>query len=109
MIRDGYELDPQQTDAAVRWLELNAPEDAVGIRAIVPSFKLAEHGGDRKSEEAQNQVGPTKLIGNTAAYYLARLERDGQASRSPFGAASHRIGRTPQAHSRQRHARFFSV
>lgn len=33
------------------------------------------HGGDRKSQRAKNQVGNTKLIGNTREYNLARLKK----------------------------------
>jgi hypothetical protein len=41
---------------------------------------LGQHGGDRKSEQAKDQVGNTKLIsagGTTRDYILARLDRDG--------------------------------
>lgn len=39
--------------------------------------QLAKHGGDRKSEQVKDQVGNTKLIGNTHNYITARLKRDG--------------------------------
>ena len=44
-------------------------------------FKLGKYGGDRRSEEAQNQddVVILKPARHSAAYLLARLERDHHA------------------------------
>ena len=34
MILRGYELEPEEIEIAVRWLELNSPEDAIGLPEV---------------------------------------------------------------------------
>lgn len=75
MIRDGYGLEPEEVAIAVRWLELNPPDEPLALEAAV---KLGRHGGDRRSEKVRDQVRDTKLkpSTDTKAYVLARLDRD---------------------------------
>jgi hypothetical protein len=58
---------------AVDWLRLNPPAHPLPLET---AKKLARHGGDRRSAD---QVGRSNLKGNTRAYWLARMERDGRA------------------------------
>lgn len=86
MIRNGYELDPQQIELAVAWLKINEPSAAIPLNDV--SAKVAEarkrplpdHGGDRKSEVHDNQGSDATLNsakgGRGAEYLLRRLARD---------------------------------
>ena len=74
MIREGYGLEPDEIAIAVRWLELNPPNEPVSLDQAVT---LGEHGGDRKSEKVKDRVGNARLKGNgSIERILARLDRD---------------------------------
>lgn len=74
MIRTGYRLDPAEVDTAYNWLSQRKPEWAVPFKQAV---KLGQHGGDRKSQQAEDQGDNVTLIrGNQRTYTLARLHRD---------------------------------
>ena len=70
LIRRGYELEPEEIHLAVRWLELNEPEVAVGLpegkakaktaaertqeAAVATTGEVLPRGGDKKSEGAES-------------------------------------------------------
>jgi len=73
--------DAKATGAGARVVEgreYTRPEWATPFADMVAVGKLAAHGGDRKSKAEVDQPRNTSLIGHsdTAAYILARLERD---------------------------------
>lgn len=74
MIRDGYGLEPEEVAIAVRWLELNPPDDPVPMETAV---KLGRHGGPRYAECTDDQGSDiTTLMGRGSEYIKARLRRD---------------------------------
>lgn len=52
LVRDGYGLEPEEIDLAVRWLQLNEPESAVGIGEV-----LARTAGERTAAAARATTG----------------------------------------------------
>jgi hypothetical protein len=85
---------PHGTRDAFYREELGAPEPM--LTQLKEAQQLMAHGGDRKSAKVQlqlggdrkptnsdDQVGDTKLIGHTAPYYRARLERDVADAKHP--------------------------
>lgn len=90
MIRNGYELDPQQIELAVAWLKINEPDAAVGIDDV--SKKVAEarekpiakvgkpvgaKGGNQHTANVDNINKSEQVKGGTSAeYLLRRLARD---------------------------------
>jgi hypothetical protein len=74
MIRNGYELDPQQIELAVAWLKINEPGAAVGIGDIVP-LRDPKGGRPRKEENLDN-VKVLNKGGNDTDYTLRRIARD---------------------------------
>lgn len=82
MIRNGYELDPQQIELAVAWLKINEPGAAVGIDDI--GKKVAEAKAnpakDPKGGRPPNDTKGSKLEplpkGSNNRRDLARLARD---------------------------------
>jgi hypothetical protein len=81
MIRNGYELDPQQIDLAVAWLKINEPGAAVGIDDIgkkvaeARTKPLPDVGPLTESEKA-NGYNITNKRGTDTDYTLRRLARD---------------------------------
>lgn len=80
-IRDGLGLDASLVEfalAGLRSLGVSAPASL--DRATSEGRRLAQHGGDRRSEEArENQPDGCKVepgYGNSTAYTIARLDRD---------------------------------
>lgn len=77
-MRDGLDLDPVAVDLAIGFLRAAELEVPIEFSAAVEEGrKLAAHGGDRRSERA-NQGDNHNLDsrGTSAAYTIARLERD---------------------------------
>jgi hypothetical protein len=73
MIRNGYELDPQQIELAVAWLKINEPDSAIGIGDIVP-LRDPKGGRPKKEDNLSNlQVTPP---GNSNERVIRRLARD---------------------------------
>lgn len=77
MIRNGYELDPQQIELAVEWLKINEPDSAVGIDVIAEAIatkEKAKRGPKPKDSISTNlvEIGST----NTNKNVLRRLARD---------------------------------
>lgn len=71
MIRDGYGLEPEEVEIAVRWLELNHPEEPVGL----PDALLrAKRGRPKKEEEKASRANV--YYGDNEAYWTAVLARD---------------------------------
>jgi hypothetical protein len=82
MIREGYELVPEEIDVALEWLRLNPPKEAI-------SFDTAKRMGAREIGIEGGKAGPgrghkTDVNGarlskspHSRAYILARLARDG--------------------------------
>jgi transcriptional regulator with XRE-family HTH domain len=63
MIRNGYELDPQQIELAIAWLKINEPQAAVGIvevskRVLIRDVRQ-EHP-DWTQQQIADEVGVTK-------------------------------------------------
>lgn len=75
LIHRGLELDRKEIKHALDWLRLAKPNKPISLK---DATILGKHGGDRKSGQAKNQVGITKLksSNNDAIYALARLDRD---------------------------------
>jgi hypothetical protein len=76
MIREGYRLEPDEIAIAVRWLELNPPNEPLSLDQAVT---LGKHGGDRRSKAKADQVDIINLKhkgGTSRDYILARLDRD---------------------------------
>jgi hypothetical protein len=76
MIRDGYNLKPEEVALAIEWLKLNPSEhNPVPLKIAV---KLGKRGRPKKGQEKGGDStffeGVTK---NTKAHWLARLDRDG--------------------------------
>jgi hypothetical protein len=92
MIRNGYELDPQQIDLAVAWLKINEPTAAVGIDdiskkiadakaeplATKPGKPVGSKGGNQHTVANVDNVNKSKPStgGNETSYTLRRLARD---------------------------------
>jgi hypothetical protein len=74
MIRNGYELDPQQIELAVSWLKINEPQIAVGLGDIVP-LRDPKGGRPRKDENLDN-IKVSNKGGTDTDYTLRRLARD---------------------------------
>jgi hypothetical protein len=78
MIRNGYELDPQQIELAVAWLKINEPGAAVGIDDI--GKKVAEARSDKTKQGERNDLLPDNIRkssgGTDTDYTLRRLARD---------------------------------
>ena len=47
MVREGYDLKPEEIDVAIRWLKLNPPKEAISFAAVK---KLSGWGTNRRSE-----------------------------------------------------------
>lgn len=79
MIRDGYNLVPEEINIALEWLRLNPPDEPLPLEQAI---KFGRHGGDRRSLEMRNKITDQpdnvslKGYGNSRAYMLARLDRD---------------------------------
>lgn len=76
MIREGYNLVPEEIDIAVAWLRLNPTDDPVPIE--VP---LRKQGRPSKGEEKHGQ---SIIKSQTKAHWLARLKRDHPEIRSAY-------------------------
>jgi hypothetical protein len=74
MIREGYRLEPEEINIAVEWLKLNPPDEPLPLDQAV---KLGRRGRPKKGEE-KGDVVTLKGRGNSSAYILARLDRDGR-------------------------------
>jgi hypothetical protein len=80
MIRNGFDLDPVEVELAVAWLKHNEPEVEIGLTELSAKIAearakpLAEHGGDRKSED--QGCNTTLKTRGTVDYTLKRLARD---------------------------------
>jgi hypothetical protein len=77
MIREGYQLQPDEIAIAVRWLELNPPNEPVSLDQAIT---LGKRGRPKKGEEKHGNA--ILKPGTHRAYILARLDRD----RSPLAA-----------------------
>jgi hypothetical protein len=87
MIRDGYDLSPEEIRVAVEWLKLNPPDEPISLPAV-QEWVAAEWGGAREGagrpkageQREGNQADNISLnkpeYGTSAAYTLARLNRD---------------------------------
>jgi hypothetical protein len=73
MVREGYDLEPEEIAVAVEWLRLN-PDNVP--RSLERVQNLAGWGGDRRSEKAKDQDRVPTLKTRGRAYDLARLKRD---------------------------------
>jgi len=88
MIRNGYELDPQQIDLAVAWLKINEPSEAVSIDDIgkkIADAKAKPLPPDDQTVQPRNPNGrkgkesssdSTRLNDRSNNYTLRRLARD---------------------------------
>ena len=85
MIRNGYELDPQQIELAIAWLKINGTDAAIGIddvKAKIASAKAdpllpedVKHGRPKVSERSVDNINTSKG-GTGTDYTLRRLARD---------------------------------
>jgi len=85
MVRNGYELDPQEIEIAVAWLKINEPDTAIGIGDIKAKVADArkkpllpddvKEGRPKSSERSVDNVNTSKG-GNATDYTLRRLARD---------------------------------
>jgi hypothetical protein len=85
MICDGYGLNPEEVEIAVRWLELKPHNEPISLEAAV---KLGKHGGDRGNQHTggKRQADNVSLAhGTSLAYTLARLKRDLIFQRNSLG------------------------
>jgi hypothetical protein len=88
MISDGYGLEPEEVEIAVRWLQLNHPEEPIGLPKVL---KLGKHGGARKEKSADEQADRVSLKhGNSSDYLAARLERDSPETLAAFHRGEHK-------------------
>lgn len=83
MIRNGYELDPQQIELAVAWLKINGTDAAIGIdevtkRRIAEAVKTKEPG--KRGPKPKEDVIDNNVIkydrGPTTKNTLRRIARD---------------------------------
>lgn len=74
LVREAYEIKPEQAWAAVAYLNGRQGAGPVGLTEAV----LGSHGGDRRSEQARQDQGSDRTLkrGDNAAYLKARLQRD---------------------------------
>jgi hypothetical protein len=81
--RDGYGLEPEEVEIAVRWLQLNHPEEPIGLPKVLKLGKqklrllpgeAGEWGGDRKSD--QRRITTSIEHRHTVPGILRRLNRD---------------------------------
>jgi hypothetical protein len=82
MIRDGFDLVPDEIAIARKWLELNKPEWVIPLPDVLSlaaqakqAGPLAGHGGNRKSQDQVDIVNLT-VGGNDPDYTCRRLLRD---------------------------------
>ena len=95
-ITDYLSLDLDLVHRVIGWLEQEQPQEAAPLQ-----LALADHGGDRRSEEArearrarEDQGSNHNLeIGRGAAYIRARLERDHPEVASALNRGEHRSAR----------------
>ena len=95
LIARGYELEPEEVHIAVRWLELNAPDEVIGLPEVVQRGKrekstlfaakqnpkpLREHGSNQHEEEditnSENVMSSPVQQGNAVSYRIRKLRRD---------------------------------
>jgi hypothetical protein len=82
MVRNGYELDPQEIEIAVAWLKINEPDSAIGIGDIKAKVAEAKVAAKTVSQGTRTDIEPLsnrkKLQGGGtgADYTLRRLARD---------------------------------
>jgi hypothetical protein len=81
MVRNGYELDPQEIEIAVAWLKINEPDTAIGIGDIKAKVEAARKKpladvGPPTKEERGNVCNANIAKGGTVDYTLRRLARD---------------------------------
>jgi hypothetical protein len=78
MIRNGYELDPQQIELAVAWLKINEPGAAVVIDDIGKRVAVARSDNTKQGE--RNDLLPDNIRkssgGTDTEYTLRRLARE---------------------------------
>jgi hypothetical protein len=82
MIREGYGLKPDEIAIAVRWLELNPPNEPLSLDQAITLGKQGRVDDAPRNEagrylpQAVNPKGSNTTIGRGRAYILARLDRD---------------------------------
>jgi hypothetical protein len=60
LVRRGYDLEPEEIRLAVRWLELNEPESAVGLPAVLQTcHERQQQAADRTTGEVLPRGNPT--------------------------------------------------
>ena len=78
MVRNGYELDPQEIEIAVAWLKINEPDSAIGIgdiKAKVASAKATKEKHQGKRNDLTS-INPIEVKPNSNGAVLRRLARD---------------------------------
>jgi hypothetical protein len=85
LITRGYGLEPEEIRLAARWLELNVPDEAIGLQEVVnkaqqlaadPAVKPAPaHGEIGRGRNRDDNVNSNQG-GNSASYLVRRLKRD---------------------------------
>src|SRR6266536_570990 len=71
MIRDGYGLEPDEINVAVKWLELNPPDTQVSLDEAIT---LGKQGRPRKGEEKKRY--PIRIkYGTSREEIIARLKK----------------------------------
>ena len=80
MIRNGYELDPQEVKLAVEWLKIKDPNykiPYVDVIAFAKANPLREGpGGMNQYSDYYNVKNQKPPVGNSRSYLLRRLARD---------------------------------
>jgi hypothetical protein len=78
MVEKHYQLDPEEIGIVVRWLELNDPEEAIGIEEVQALAKQSESTDrDEKGRFTSRSDNITTVHrGTERTYTLRRLARD---------------------------------
>lgn len=82
LILDGYDLEPEEINLAVRWLELNDPAEAIGLGEVITAATASERG-KAAAEATTGEVLP-------ADGFVAARDEQGRQIADPVGSQSAR-------------------
>lgn len=80
MVREGYELKPEEIDVAIRWLRINPPKEALPLDQAtrLGTREIGIKGGKPGPGRGHKTDSNATRLGRGYDYYLARLDRDGK-------------------------------
>jgi hypothetical protein len=102
LIRRGLELEPEEVGLAVRWLELNDPQEAIGMPAVVVAATAVERGVTAANATKGEVLGRGRQAAAAAADVNGQIAHlDSQADRAQQAGVSQRTQRKLDALARR--------